>query len=120
VTDRKRADEESFDQPVISQDRRSVGWSVERRVDATYAITADASLYQDRHDMAPTECPGGVTEDWHFEAGGRWVVFEQAFPHGLPQTHWCPVDIASGKVLGRMFADREADKLPRHAPKWAR
>jgi len=120
VTIRKIYPEESFDPPVISQDRLSVGWSVERRVDASYAIPADAHIYRNGRAIVPWYCPGGVIEYWQFEAGGKWVSFEQGNPHGVPQEHWCLVDVANGHVLGRVNVDDDTGKVPPGAPAWAR
>jgi hypothetical protein len=120
---------ENFNDPVISEDRRSVAFSEEMVVDASYQVPGLVFVYRDGKaadlkgpDGNPHgECfDGGGSQSWAFVAAGRQFTLACAFEHGLPHEYRSLFDLATGKLIGQVPIDDDAGKPPRNAPDWAK
>ena len=108
------------DAPVVSEDRRSVAWSILRYVDAGYRIPADVEAYRDGKPVPNLQCGGGVTLGFQFVDRGRQIALDCSFPHGVPDEHRVLIDMDTGKTLASLDVDNETGKLSPNAPAWAR
>ena len=123
IVERVADQQVSFDDPIISEDRLSVGWSIEEHVDASYPVPGDITLMRNGK-VEPWDCledrGGGAADGWRFLAGGKQAVVTLAFEHGLPYAHSDLIDLDTGRCLGHVDYDNTTGKPPADAPAWAR
>ncbi len=111
---------DAFEAPVISADHKSVGWSISEYADASYPVDADLDVYRYGKQSPGFDGGSGMAQSWRFWAGGKQVVVEFAFPHGLPFEHVGLFDVATGKQLGMVDVHNDTGKTPASAPAWAK
>jgi hypothetical protein len=112
--------QDKFEEPAISDDRRTVAWSIENYVDASYPIPADLNAYRDGKPIPAFDCGAGVIQSFSFAAGGKQIVLYCGFAHGMTYEHLCLIDVATGKTLGQVDIDNNTKMIPPGAPAWAR
>jgi hypothetical protein len=102
--------------PVISEDRRTVGWLVDSDFCCTsYPISLTLVVYKPGKPLRRFQGDGRAIFDWKFVAGGRQVALYQDFLHGTPAQHYELRDTETGRLIDKWDGD-----LTPKSPEWTR
>jgi hypothetical protein len=111
----------SFENPVLSPDRRSVGaQAMFENCCTSYDIPLQLVIYSNGKTH---RFEGGLAIfQWHFADGGRRVVFSQQTVHFSCSVHWELRDIASERLLAAVDIPESCGQIPDppkvSVPKW--
>lgn len=108
----------TFEKPVLSDDRRTVGaQAMFGNCCTSYDIPLQLVIYSSGKTH---RFEGGLAIfDWHFADGGRRVVFSQQTVHFSCSVHWELRDIASEQLLGSKSCETRALRSPQDgSPYW--
>jgi len=111
----------TFDDPVLSDDRRAVGaQAMFKNCCTSYDIPLQLVVYARGRTH---RFEGGLAIfDWHFADGGRRVVFSQQTVHFACSVHWELRDIASERLVSSVDLPEPCGETPNPptvtVPKW--
>jgi hypothetical protein len=99
----------------IADDKQTVGWLVEFKVDdgTSYPIALSLIVYRDGKILHRFETTM-VIAGWQFVGGGKQVAFYTTTLHGDSGAHYELHDVTSGHLLAQYNGHRGAE-----APAWA-
>ncbi len=116
VTPPLEKDQANATEAKIADDKQTVGWLVEYKIDdgTSYPIALTLVLYRSGKILHRFET-SMVIADWQFVEGGRQVAFYTNTLHGDLGAHYELHDVSSGRLLAQYDGHRGAK-----APAWAR
>jgi hypothetical protein len=115
--------QQAFEKPVLSEDRRAVGaQAMFRNCCTSYDVPLQLVIYSSGKTH---RFEGGLAIfDWHFADGGRRVVFSQQSVHFSCSVHWELRDVASERLLDKADIPQACGQIPDRpsvqVPKWVK
>jgi len=117
----KEPEQVGFDNVVISEDGRSVGWlALYPNCCTSYPIPLKLMIYSGGNLREFTGV-GLPVWRWHFTAGGKQVAFEQETVHGGLGIHYELREVATGRLIAEYGPTIGPDNRPlaiQNVPKW--